>query len=66
MLVANDLTLSDGGITDDDVILDCCSQIHLMDGTWILIDRVEFETCLNSGILQRMNIPIKLIPIEDR
>jgi hypothetical protein len=37
--------------------------IRLGDGTSLLIHREDAEVLLNEGILQRMNLPIRLLPL---
>lgn len=41
-------------------------MIKLCNGESLLIHRDELATLLNDGILQRLNIPISLLPLEAR
>lgn len=40
-----------------------CGMIRLTDGSAKLIHREEMEVLLNEGILQRMKIPVRLVPL---
>jgi hypothetical protein len=65
IMVSNDMPMqnAEGRV---EVAADCCSMIHTCNGGSFLIHREELEALLNDGILQRMKIPIKLLPREAR
>jgi len=65
IMVANDMPIS-GPDKQRKLAIDCCCMIKLCNGGSLLIHRDELETLLNDGILQRMKIPISLLPLEAR
>lgn len=65
MMVANDLFMT-GPEGQRHLAKNCCCLIKTCTGESILIHREEFETLLNDGILQRLKIPISLVPFEAR
>lgn len=65
IMVTNDLPLS-GPQGQMLLARDCCCIIKSCSGESILIHREEFEKLLNDGILQRLKIPISLLPREAR
>jgi hypothetical protein len=65
LMVTNDMPLM-GPNGEKRLAKDCCAIIKTCNGQSILIHRDEFEALLNDGILQRLKIPVSLIPREDR
>ena len=43
-----------------------CGLIKTCNGTSIMVHRDDLAMLLNDGILQRLRIPISLIPLEDK
>ena len=65
IMVTNDMPLT-GPEGQRRLAKDCCSIIKLCNGESLLIHREELETLLNDGVLQRLRIPISLLPREAR
>ncbi len=65
LMVTNDLPLS-GPSGEKRMMKDCCAIIHTCDGQAFVVHREDFETLLNDGILQRLKVPISLLPQTDR
>lgn len=65
IMVANDLLIS-GPHGEKLLAENCCAMIIKFNGESIMIHREELEALLNNGILQKMRIPISLIPQVDR
>jgi hypothetical protein len=64
-MVANDMLLS-GPQGENRFAKNCCCVIKTCTGESIMIHRDEFQVLLNDGILQRLKIPISLLPVEAR
>jgi hypothetical protein len=65
IMVVNDMPLI-GPNGETRLAKNCCCIIKTCTGESIMVHRDEFQTLLNDGILQRMKIPISLLPLEAR
>lgn len=65
IMVANDLPLA-GPEGQTALAKNCCSLIETVSGEPVLIHREALEALLNDGILQRLKIPVSLVPFEAR
>jgi len=61
MLVTDDMILR-GPSNETRLAKNCCGFIRTCTGESLLIHREELQAILNDGVLQRMKIPIRLIP----
>jgi len=66
IMVANDLYMGDSKSETLDRIPDHCCQINTCGGRPILLTPDFAARLLNSGVLQRLSIPVILLPIEQR
>ena len=62
IMVVNDMSLTGPPGTKPMLAKDCCGIIRTCTGESILIHREELQTLVNEGILQRLKIPITLLP----
>lgn len=65
LMVTNDLPIM-GPNGEQRLMNNCCAIIKTCNGESIIVHRDEFQTLLNNGVLQRLKIPISLLPREDR
>lgn len=61
VMVVNDIPIK-GPQGQGRLVKNCCALIKLCNGESLVIHRDEFEVLLNEGILQRLKIPLKLLP----
>ena len=65
VMVVNDLPVA-GPQTQKRLLTNCCCIIKTCSGESIVMHREDFQILQNDGILQRLKIPISLIPLESR
>lgn len=65
LMVPNDIPVV-GPNGEQRLLKECCGIIKTCNGSPIAIHREEFEKLLNDGILQRLKIPISLVPQINR